>query len=205
MTSAKDILQKDPVLKPVIASITLGDVKPSKSPFTALVHSILSQQLSTQSAAAILRRFQAHVPHPCQPASILNISTQALRGMGLSGRKASYCHNIARHKQTNPRFWNGIHHHSDQEIIDELTTITGVGIWTVQMLLIFNLDRPDVFPVGDLAIRQAMGRLYNIDVSQKESWPRLEDIARPWSPYRSIASRYLWAYRDALPAKRKNR
>ncbi len=192
-----DILRNDTTLRALIEGIKLSPLQPKHDAFTALLHSIVSQQLSTKSAAAILRRFEDQIPHPCTAKEILSVSEQDFRAIGLSSRKASYCHNIALHWQQNKEFWQQIRQHSDEKIIDELTKIKGVGVWTVQMLLMFTLKREDVFPIGDLAIRDSMGKLYNIDVSHKKNWPKLENIAQKWSPYRSIASRYLWAYRNA--------
>jgi DNA-3-methyladenine glycosylase II len=192
-----ELLRSDATLQPLIETIKLSPLEPKYDAFTALHHSIVSQQLSTKSAAAILRRFEEQIPHPCTAKSILSVSEQSFRSIGLSSRKASYCHNIARHWQQNTIFWQQIEKHSDEKIIDELIKIKGVGVWTVQMLLMFTLKREDIFPIGDLAIRDSMGKLYNIDVSNKKNWPKLERIAKKWSPYRSVASRYLWAYRNS--------
>ena len=196
MTNASIHLHTDPILRPVVKSYTLPPLQVGRDPFTALLHSIVSQQLSTKAAASILRRFEKQIPHPCTADAILAVPVTTFRSIGLSSRKASYCHNIAIHLQQSTEFWQQIHEHSDQHIINELTKIKGVGVWTAQMLLMFTLHREDVFPVGDLAIRDAMGHLYNVDVSNKKNWPTLTDIAQQWSPYRTVAARYLWRYRD---------
>ena len=198
MTQADDRLQEDPILKPLVETIELSPLASGHSAFTALSRSIISQQLSMKAAQSILSRCEEYFGREFQPAQLRATAPEALRSLGLSGRKASYWHNIAAHYQQNTQFWRTISTHSDQTIIDELTQIKGVGIWTAQMLLIFNLTREDIFPLGDLAIRDAMIRLYGLDElrnDKKQLYPRLEQIARQWSPYRSIASRYLWHWR----------
>ena len=198
MTTAKEVLLRDPVLRPLVEKIELQEVQPFYPPFTSLLHAIIGQQLSSKAASSIIHRFKEQILHPCEAQNILMISEQKLRKIGLSTRKASYCHNIARHRINNPDFWHRMEHCSDQQIIDELTKIKGVGEWTVHMLLIFNLQREDVFPIGDLAIRDVISKIYNVDISTRKDWSKLEAIARRWSPHRSLAVRYLWAYRDGL-------
>ena len=198
MTIAQEFLRRDPILRPLLEKIELQQIQPIHSPFTSLLHAIIGQQLSSRAAASILRRFKEQMVHPCAAKNVLETSEQKLRDIGLSARKASYCHNIARHQISNPDFWDRIEHCSDQQIIDELIKIKGVGEWTVHMLLIFNLRREDVFPVGDLAIRDVMSKMYDIDVSKRKDWSKLETIAQRWSPHRSTAVRYLWAYRDGV-------
>ena len=196
MTEAQDVLRQDPVLRPLIESIDLSPHSPIHTPFTALSRSIISQQLSVRAADAILGRCVAHFSKEFEPEELLKTPIATLRTLGLSGRKASYWHNIATHKQNNQQFWQDIQQFSDQDIIEQLIQCKGVGLWTIQMLLMFNLQRMDIFPIGDLAVRDAMTRLYKIDLPKKELYPKLESIAEKWSPHRTLASRYLWTWRS---------
>jgi DNA-3-methyladenine glycosylase II len=190
----KSHLSSDPVLSEVIQNtpplpeITGGEVYPF------LVRSITSQQLSVKAAATIHGRFldlfEDKYPHP---ELLLELNSDTLRSVGLSYQKASYVQNVADYflKNTNPD-WESL---SDDEIIKRLTTIKGVGKWTVEMVLMFALKRPDVFPIDDLGIRQAMIELYGVKLEKKALYQKLEDIAKPWAPFRSIACHYLWHWK----------
>jgi DNA-3-methyladenine glycosylase II len=117
--------------------------------------------------------------------------------LAFPGRKASYIQNVAdffQERQLHQTNWES---HSDDEVIQSLTRIKGVGVWTVQMILMFSLNRPDVFPLGDLGIRQAMIQLYELHSSGKELEKDLIHIAEHWKPYRSIACKYLWNYKSS--------
>ena len=195
MNQIDQFLTQDSILKTLIEAIDLNPLSPTHTPFTSLSRSIISQQLSIKAAQSILKRCEDFFGTEFEPPKILNTPQEELRSLGISGRKASYWQNIAIHSQQNPQFWKDIATYPDQKIIDELTQIKGVGVWTVHMLLMFNLLREDIFPIGDLAIRDAMCRLYQIDASKKEHYQKLEQIAKKWSPYRSVASRYLWSWR----------
>ena len=119
-----------------------------------------------------------------------------MRSVGLSNQKANYFYNIAEYFDSpgNKRIaWKKL---SDQTIIERLTSIKGVGEWTVQMILMFTLDRPDVFPVKDLGIQLSMKQFYGIKGEKKKLCEKMEKIAQSWSPYRTMACRYLWAARD---------
>lgn len=197
----QEILHNDPILGPIVTSIELPPLRSDESVYESLTRAIVSQQLSTKAAATIYGRFieSLGTGRP-EPHSILSIRMERLRAVGLSGQKAGYVKNIA--ERATADNWNDIPWQTmrDEEIIRYLTEIKGVGLWTVQMLLIFTLHRPDVFPAGDLGIQQAMRLLYPLDGLPKGDLIRhMEDIADKWSPHRSLASRYLWRYKDTRP------
>lgn len=162
--------------------------------FESLVKSIVSQQLSVKSAASIYARFKDLLEDEITEDKIAATDHEALRACGLSNQKASYIRNTATFFQEHQLDDLKLHTLTDDEIIQMLTQIKGVGVWTVQMLLIFHFLREDVFPIGDLEIRKQMIAHYKVKKEGKDLYPALEKIAAKWKPYRSIASRYLWAY-----------
>lgn len=182
----------------LIESVQVPDFTPSGKVYYDLLESIVSQQLSVKAATTIFNRFCTLFPdsYPA-PDMLAVIETERLRSMGLSAQKSQYLQNVAAFSLQNDletRDWNSM---SDDEIIEFLTQIKGVGKWTVQMILMFSIGRPDIFPVDDLGIRQAMTRLYNLDESDKSIKQRMIELAEPWRPYRTIASRYLWRWKDS--------
>lgn len=157
----------------------------------SLTRAIASQQLSTKAAATIHGRFLALYPDgPPSAAQLLATEDDRLRQVGLSRPKIRYLKDLAQHIEAGLPDLDRLAAQSDQEIIQTLTQIKGIGPWTVQMLLIFRLQRPDVLPVDDLGIRKAMQRLFQLDDLPKKD--RMIDLAKPWEPYRSIACWYLW-------------
>lgn len=198
-------LSNDLRLRRVIESIPLPKKSPKRTVYESLTESIVSQQLSVKAAATIYSRFIAlfRSAYP-DPQQVQKMSVEELRSVGLSRQKASYIQNVANYftsKDLLDRDWSG---YSDKVIIEELTQIKGVGKWTVQMILMFTLNRPDVFPIDDLGIRNAMIKLYELEVihpkdrkEQRQLYIRLQEIAENWSPYRTLACRYLWNWLSA--------
>jgi DNA-3-methyladenine glycosylase II len=195
---AIEYLRQDKHLGPLLSQVDVPDFTPSGRVYFNLLESIVSQQLSIKVADVIFHRFLAlfpdNYPHPEQ---VLGVSVEQLRSVGLSNQKAGYLQNVARFAMENDLESIEWHNKSDLEIISHLTQIKGVGVWTVQMLLMFTLGRPDVFPVDDLGIQQAMQRLFNIEEqNQRLLKKQMLDLAEPWRPYRTIACRYLWRWKD---------
>lgn len=193
----KKHLAKDPVMKEIMKSVKVDRITPAPNVFNALLSSITSQQLSTKVAAVIYGRVEALYGNKViTPKMILNTSHDTLRSVGLSNQKANYFINIAKFFDTpgNKRIkWEK---YSDQEIIDKLTVIKGVGEWTVQMILMFTLQRPDVLPVKDLGIQLSIKQFYGVKSEKRQLYKKMESISKAWSPYRTLACRYLWAARD---------
>ncbi|MFN0036153.1 MAG: DNA-3-methyladenine glycosylase family protein [Saprospiraceae bacterium] len=163
-----------------------------------LLESIVSQQLSVKVADVIFKRFldlfPDNYPHP---EHVVSIEFEKLRSVGLSGQKAGYLQNVAQFALANDlekMDWASM---SDEEIMSFLIQIKGVGKWTVQMLLMFTLARPDVFPIDDLGIQQAMQRLFKIEEQNPRLLKiRMTELAEPWRPWRTVACRYLWRWKD---------
>lgn len=165
--------------------------------YLSLMDSIVSQQLSVKAASTIFERFLTLFPnrYPA-PEWVLALEQEQMRAVGLSYQKANYIQNTAQFFLDNNLIEKDWTLHHDDEIIELLTTIKGVGKWTVQMILMFTLQREDILPVDDLGIQQGMARLYDIDINAKGFKKEMERIAEPWRPYRSIASRYIWRWKD---------
>lgn len=189
----KKHLSKDPILAELSERYTLHFKNNYRTVEHALCASIISQQLSVKAADTIYSRFLALFPNNEYSSDLLlSIVHEDLRSVGLSNSKAKYVKNVAQFFQENdlhPRVWSQM---DDQEIIQKLTEIKGVGVWTAQMIMIFKLERPDVFPIQDLGIRQGMIKLYALTSEKKQLNSKLIQIAESWKPYRSYASRLIW-------------
>jgi DNA-3-methyladenine glycosylase II len=185
----------DPVLAALIDRHGPCMLRTSAPYFPVLVETVISQQLSTKAARAIFGRLLLVVGRKVpRPADILDIPDDELRAIGFSRSKARYVKNIAeafRSRRMGPRTFA---HMSDGEIMSLLTSIKGLGEWSAHMFLIFALGRLDVFPVGDLGLRNAMARAYRL---RKPPTPaRLKRIGDRWRPYRTIGTWYLWESYD---------
>ena len=190
-------LSEDARLATILPLVTLPILETSNDIYIALLEAVVSQQLSVKAADTIFKRFLKlfETENPT-PERILAQSVETLRSCGLSGQKAGYIQNIAtfwRQPIIQNRDWLSM---DNELIINELTTIKGVGKWTVEMILMFKLGRLDVFPIDDLGIQQAMIRLYGLESKGKELKKQLYEISAAWQPYRSVASRYLWRWKD---------
>lgn len=189
-------LVKDKTLHKVIATTDLLKLPKSGNVFNELVKAIVYQQISYKAADSIYDRFTEKLgSENYLPDDLIKQKFEDLRSVGLSNQKAGYVQNIARffkEKQLVDFDWNTM---NDEEILDLLTQIKGVGTWTVHMILIFQLNRPDVFPDKDLAIQIVMKELYGITSEKRQLLVDMNKIAHKWSPFRSYASLYLWAWR----------
>ena len=198
MARARRVLvRRDPVLAPIISRHGACGLETGREGdiFCGLVEAIVSQQLSKRAAATIYGRVRALLPNgPPTPEAFLPISDDALRGAGLSRPKLGYLRDLSRKMLDGSVNAAGLESMTDEEIVQELTKIKGIGRWTVEMLLIFRLARPDVFPAGDLGIVKAVQKAYNL--RRTPDVKRLHAIAERWRPYRSVASWYLWASLD---------
>lgn len=194
----KEQLRQDKKLTPLIDRLELPILTSDGDVYAALTRSIVSQQLSVKAAATIYGRFLDLFDNRYpDKISVLNYSIDDLRAVGLSRQKASYIQNVAtffqEHEKNSPTDWSTM---SDEAIIDYLIQIKGVGKWTVEMILMFTLNRLDVLPLDDLAIRTRIVKLYKVQETGRQLKPILTKIAEPWRPYRSIACRYLWLFVD---------
>ena len=197
MTEAYKALKSDPVMKEVIRFTGRLEEVGHKDLFTSLLRSIVGQQLSGKAADTIWSRFIALFPRKKPTAdALLAIDIELLRGAGLSYQKAGYLKNIALFSKEQTLDYRKLHTKTDEELIEYLTSIKGVGKWTVEMILIFTLNRQDVFPLDDLGIQQAMAKLFNLRKTGKELKKKMLKRSAVWAPYRSLATRHLWNWKD---------
>lgn len=192
-------LSKDKKLKGILKNQEPYVLEKRKNIYLHLCASIISQQLSTKVARVINQRFLDLFKTKNPSASqILEVPVEKLRSIGFSNAKAAYVHNVCRffiaHKITDA----GLNKLSNEEIIDLLTQIKGVGRWTVEMILMFSLGREDVFAVDDLGIQHSLIKLYELDTTDKKLLKQqMLDISSNWAPYRTYACRYLWGWKDS--------
>jgi DNA-3-methyladenine glycosylase II len=166
--------------------------------YGALLRAIVGQQLSTKAARTIYLRvldlFGGATPKPEQ---LLEASEEDLRACGLSGRKAEYVRDLARHVLAGELELDRLGELGDEEVIEEIVAVRGLGRWTAEMFLLFHLQRPDILSGGDLGIRKAIQIEYGLE--EMPAPARVLEIGEPWRPYRSLASLYLWESLAAVP------
>jgi DNA-3-methyladenine glycosylase II len=185
----------DPQLGEVIAAVVnrIGEQRPphsKASPFEALVRAVIYQRMATSAAATIYQRLKATASGVLTPAKLQSLSARQVRSVGLSASKAAYVRNLAE--------WFGSHSATarklqtlpDEEVITALTGISGVGLWTVNVFLIFSIQRPDVVPAMDLGVRRGVQLMCRMDKPASPEF--VSERALRWIPYRSIACVYLW-------------
>ena len=166
--------------------------------YGALLRTVIGQQLSTKAARTIYGRvlelFDGAVPAPAQ---LLAVEPQALRDAGLSWRKVEYLRDLAAHVQSGELEVDRLRELSDEDVIAEISAVRGLGRWSAEMFLMFQLERPDVLPVDDLGIRRAIQVGYGL--GQLPAAAEMERLAEPWRPHRTLACLYLWESLDNAP------
>ncbi|MDR1988804.1 MAG: DNA-3-methyladenine glycosylase [Acidobacteriaceae bacterium] len=187
------LMRRDPVLGAAIKRIgpCLMAARQRRDHLTALTGSIVSQQLSTKAAATIFGRFQALFPDGQISASaIAALDDAVLRGVGLSAQKVRYMRDLSERILDGRLSLDDLESLDDEAVIERLTSVKGFGRWTAEMFLMFRLHRPDVLPVDDLGIVNAVQRLYKLRT--RPDAKKLRKLGEAWKPYRSVASWYLW-------------
>ncbi|MFO1001236.1 MAG: DNA-3-methyladenine glycosylase [Planctomycetaceae bacterium] len=191
----KRLVKVDPVLGKVIRRVGDFALKTESGGYEILVRSILSQQISIAAAKTIRTRLQELLPSKkIRAEDIQALSDEQLQSVGISQQKRTYLRDLTRCTLDGTICFRRLRNKPDDEAIEELIQVKGIGRWTAQMYLMFSLGRLDVFAVGDLGIRNAMIALYGLQ--EKPTITELECIAGLWSPHRSIASWYLWRALD---------
>jgi DNA-3-methyladenine glycosylase II len=195
----------DPVLaRLIVATGPLPDPRDGRPArddhYGALVRAIVGQQLSVHAARAIYGRLTERFSgRPPTPAEILAEDPEALRAAaGLSRAKVGFLRSLAEHVVSGELELERLEEMDDEEVMAELVAVKGLGTWSAHMFLMFQLERPDVLPVGDLGIRRAIERAYRLDTLPEAA--EIERIAAPWRPYRTLACRYLWRSLQNEPA-----
>ena len=190
--AVKYLRKSDPELIPLLDAFKIQDLQPETDYFKSLTRSIVYQQLSGKAAKTISDRFillYKDKSYPT-PVDVINIDHEKLRSVGLSNSKAQYIKNIAHAFLDNPDTYDSLEKMDDQDIIDTLITIKGVGPWTAQMFLMFTLNRPDVFPVTDLGVQKGFQHYYKL--SEMPTPGQMLKKSEQWAPYRTVVSLYFW-------------
>ncbi len=195
-TAVRTLRQRDPVLRRIITQIGPCLLHRQRHYFWALAEAIVSQQLSVAAAATIFKRLRQLYPdhRVPRPQDLLATPIGRLRAVGLSRQKVVYLKGLAEASLDGRLPSRRLHVLSDEEIIEVLTQLHGIGRWTAEMFLIFVLLRLDVFPVDDLGLQKAIQRAYGL--RRHPSATTMRRIAKRWAPYRTVATWYLWASRD---------
>lgn len=199
--ACRHLTRRDRVLKKLIPRFGEARLKSRGDAFTTLARSIVGQQISVKAADAVWQRFVQLLPaaHPIVPADVLALETPTLRSAGLSARKAEYLRDLAAHfadGSVHETDWSAM---SDEAIVEELVAIRGIGRWTAEMFLIFHLMRPNVLPLDDLGLIKGIS--LNYFSGEPVSRAEVRELGDAWSPYRSVATWYLWRSLDPLPVE----
>jgi len=195
MRKAINHLKKsDPVMRGIIERVGPCRMEFGEPTFHSVAEAIVYQQLNGKAAVTIFKRFTDAAGTPVTPKGILKLTEQQMRAVGLSRQKSSYLRDLAAKTQTGLLNFENLADMTDADVIEHLTQVKGVGVWTAHMFLMFSMRRPDVLPTGDYGIQVAMKKYY-----RKRKLPKpkdMEKIAKPWIPYRSVACWYLWRSLD---------
>jgi DNA-3-methyladenine glycosylase II len=195
MRKAVNHLKKcDPVLRAIIERVGPFRMEYGPAEFHSLAEAIVYQQLNGRAAVTIFNRFAALAGEPLTPAGILKLKDEQLRSVGLSKQKSAYLKDLAAKTASGQLDFARLPELSDEEVIEHLTQVKGIGVWTAHMFLMFSLRRPNVLPTGDYGVQMAVKKHY-----KKRKLPKpkdMEKIARAWEPYRSVACWYMWRSLD---------
>ena len=189
--SAKKTLSKrDPVLKKVIKKFNKGFLTTRKDPFFSLCRTIIGQQISTKAADSIWLKFEKKCKRKILPINVLKLSSSSLRSAGLSRQKVSYLKNIAKSFKNKSFNIRNLKKMDDEQAISYITQLKGLGIWSAQMFLMFNLNRPDIFPTKDIGLVRAISKNYKTSYPPSERF--LNKISKLHLGYRSVFTWYMW-------------
>ena len=190
------LLRRDPVLAALIrkhGACGLASAQRADH-FSALVRAITGQQLSTKAASTIYARLAALMPGGVSPASLSTLTDEQMRAVGMSRQKIAYFRDLCDKALSGVVALNSLESMTDDEVIATLTKVKGIGRWSAEMFLMFRLHRPDVLPVDDLGIVNAVKNVYGL--RKRPTADRIRKIGEAWRPYRSVASWYLWRSLD---------
>jgi len=189
--SAKKVLSKrDPVLRKIIKKFNKGFLSTRKDPFFSLCRTIVGQQISTKAADSIWLKFEKKCKKKIIPKVIINLTSRNLKNAGLSRQKISYLKNIAKSFKNKSFNVYDLKKMDDEKAIEYITKLKGLGVWSAQMFLMFNLNRPDIFPVKDIGLIRAISKNYNTSYPPSKRF--LEKISNLHSGYRTVFTWYMW-------------
>ena len=189
-TAKKKLSKKDLILKKVIKKFNKGFLTTRKDPFFSLCRTIVGQQISTKAADSIWLKFEKKCKKKIIPKNVLKLSSRTLRSVGLSRQKISYLKNIAKSFKNKSFNIRDLKKMNDEQAISYITQLKGLGIWSAQMFLMFNLNRPDIFPTKDIGLVRAISKNYKIPYPPSERF--LNKISKLHLGYRSVFTWYMW-------------
>ena len=197
--ACQELMKNDRILKKLIPKYGTGFLVTRGDPFTTLARAIVGQQISVSAAQAVWDRMVIAVGKKVTPARILAATPETLRAAGLSGRKVEYIRDLADHFASGRLHANQWRDMDDESVIRELSTIRGIGRWTAEMFLIFNMIRPDILPLDDIGLIKAISLNYfsGEPVSRHEA----REVAANWAPWRTVATWYMWRSIDPIPVE----
>ena len=194
---AKRVLSKrDPVLKKIIKKYKKGFLTTRNNPFFSLCRTIVGQQISTKAADSIWSKFEKKCKKSIIPNTVLKLSPRALKSVGLSRQKVSYLKNIAKNCSNKSFDIRKLRKMNDEEAINYITRLKGLGIWSAEMFLMFNLNRPDIFPIKDIGLLRAISKNYNTSYPPSKKF--LDKISRLHVGYRTVFTWYMWRSIDPV-------
>ena len=195
--NAKKILSKrDPILRKIIKKFNKGYLTSRKDPFFSLCRTIIGQQISTKAADSIWSKFEIKCKKKIVPKTVLKLTSRNLKNAGLSRQKITYLKNIAKSFKNKSFNIRGLKKMDDNLAIDYITKLKGLGIWSAQMFLMFNLNRPDIFPVKDIGLIRAISKNYKTSYPPSKKF--LNKISKIHSGYRSVFTWYMWRSIDPV-------
>ncbi|MCS2607863.1 DNA-3-methyladenine glycosylase family protein [Halomonas dongshanensis] len=190
------LAEADPDIARALPQVGAPSPRERDRGFATFFSTIVSQQISTEAARAIMGRVNTLLPE-LHAKAIIDIEGQALRDAGLSWRKVEYAKGLAEAELAGTFSADGLEHLSDEEVIAAITALRGFGRWSAEIYLMFSLKRPDIFPADDLALRVALGRLKGLD--DKPTPAKARQMVAHWAPWRSVGSLFLWHYYRGEP------
>ena len=194
---AKRILSKrDPILRKIIKKFNKGYLTSRKDPFFSLCRTIIGQQISTKAADSIWSRFEIKCNKKIIPNTVLKLTSRSLRNAGLSRQKTNYLKNIAKSFKNKSFNIKNLKKMNDDLAINYITQLKGLGVWSAQMFLMFNLNRPDIFPTKDIGLIRAISKNYKTSYPPSERF--LSKISKMHSGYRSVFTWYMWRSIDPV-------
>ena len=197
--ACRELMKHDRILKKLIPKYGSGFLVTRGDAFTTLARAIVGQQISVAAAQSVWERVLLASKKKVSPKNILALTVEELRAAGLSGRKVEYIRDLADHFDSgrlHANQWKGM---DDESVIKELSSIRGIGRWTAEMFLIFNMVRPDILPLDDVGLIKAISLNYfsGEPVSRHEA----REVAANWAPWRTVATWYMWRSIDPIPVE----
>jgi len=194
---AKKILSKrDPILRKIIKKYNKGFLTTKNKPFLSLCRTITGQQISIKAADSIWLKFEAKCKKKIIPETVLKLSTRTLKSAGLSRQKVSYLKNIAKNFKNKSFNIKKLHKMSDIDAVNYITQLKGLGVWSAQMFLMFNLNRADIYPRGDIGLLRAISKNYNTSYPPNKKF--LNKISKLHLGYRTVLTWYMWRSIDPV-------